>query len=659
MSQSLARDEGVRFGRNEGARFFAFVLASGAAVFVNLGSRVLFSNVFSFDVSIVLSQLTGMIVAFSLVRAFVFDSSQRTPAAEFARFTLVNVVSLVQIWIVATGLLRFVYPAIGWTFYPEFMAHAAGVGLSSITSFVGHRYFSFSQVADTGRGATPRITAAARARRGSGALAEERSWAEPGRLDGRAELPPLVVDLDGTLARADTLDEAFAAAFFRMPLTTLYTVCRSLGGGRARLKRELAELGPVDVETLPLREPLLAYLDAQKRSGRALHLATAADRSIAEAVALRVGVFERVFASDGARNLKGRAKAEALARAFPQGFSYAGDSRADLAVWRDAESAVVVAPQPLARAAARVTEVEHAISDPPAGLKAWLKAARPHQWTKNLLVLVPTLLGWWQVTPAGLARTLATLVLMCAISSLTYVVNDVADVQSDRRHAKKRARPFASGVLKLRDGLLVSGLGLPAALLAAWFLAGPGAAACLAFYCVTTLAYSMGLKRVPLVDCMTIGVLFTVRIAAGTAAGGLIWSPWLLSFSVFFFFSLALVKRLAELVAGGAEATGAVRGRGFRYEERPTVLAFGVAASTISILIILLYLMEEVFPRDVYANPLALWVAPMLIFLWLGRVWILATRGEMHHDPVVFALRDRVSYFLGALMGAAFLVALI
>ena len=484
-------------------------------------------------------------------------------------------------------------------------------------------------------------------------IAAERRLAE---ADTR---PPLVVDLDGTLLRSDLLHETFAAAFFRNPLATLFVVLRALLAGRARLKQALCALACLDVEALPLRAPVVAYLQEQKRLGRELHLATAADRSVAQALAARVGLFERVYASDGERNLKGRAKAAVLVAAFPQGFSYAGDCRADLAVWRHAASAVVVAPRRLADEVTGLTELEHHIHDEAAGPRAWLAAARPHQWTKNLLVLAPTLLGWTQATPQGLTRTLAALVLLCLMSSLTYIVNDVADVQSDRRHASKHRRPFAAGTLRLCDGLLAGGLGVPAVLAGAWLLVSPGAAACLLAYSVVTLAYSMGLKRAPLIDCLVIGGLFTLRIATGVTAGGLAWSPWLMTFSLTLFFSLAMAKRHTELVAGGPAACGLVRGRGFRYEDRNLVLAFGVAASTLSILIVVLYLMEEVFPAAAYRAPVALWAAPPLLFLWIGRIWLLANRGEMHDDPVVFALRDRVSHLLGLGLGAAFLIALL
>lgn len=468
-----------------------------------------------------------------------------------------------------------------------------------------------------------------------------------------------MVDLDGTLLCSDLLDETFAAAFFRNPLLTLVVAIRALFAGRARLKQALWRLAGLETEALPLRPAVVAYLQEQKRLGRELHLATAADAAAARALAARLGLFERVYASDGARNLKGRAKAETLAADFPEGFSYAGDCRTDLAVWRVAASAVVVAPRRLAEQAAAVTDLERHIPAEAAGPRAWLRAARPHQWTKNLLVLVPAILGWPFVTGPGLVRILAAFGLFCAISSLTYVVNDIADVQSDRRHARKRRRPFACGALRLRDGLVVAALGVPTVLAAGWVLAGPGAAACLLAYGALTLAYSMGLKRVPLVDCVIIGVLFTMRIAAGITAGALIWSPWLLTFSLTLFFSLAMAKRHTELVAGGPEASGLVHGRGFHYEDRGLVLAFGAAASILSILIIILYLTEEVFPHGAYRQPAALWAAPLLLFLWIGRIWLLANRGEMHDDPVVFALRDRISHLLGAALACAFLIALL
>lgn len=493
-------------------------------------------------------------------------------------------------------------------------------------------------------------------KRGVGRV-EAREYLDRSPAQGR-DLSPLVVDLDGTLVRGDTLDETFAAAFFRRPLLTLWTVITSLFGGRARLKAALCRLGSVDCETLPYRPELIAYLQAQKRLGRELHLATAADRSIAERVAARLGLFDRIYASDGRRNLKGRVKADVLAADFPHGFAYAGDSRADLLVWSRATSGVVVASARFSEEVAARTTVEQRFDRPAPGVRPWLKAIRAHQWSKNAMILVPVALGWTSLTQRGLWAALAAVALFSLLSSLTYLVNDIADLPADRRHATKHRRPFASGALPVRQGLLAAGLGIPAVVIAAW-LVSPGLAACLLTYCAVTLAYSVGLKRVPLLDVFVIGGLFTLRLVTGITAADLEWSPWLLTFAGCFFFSLALAKRHTELVAAGPLAQGPVPGRGYRYEDRGLTLVFGVAAATASIIIIVLYLMEEVFPKGFYQQPQWLWVAPPVLFLWVSRIWLLSNRGEMHTDPVVFALRDRVSLALGAVLGAAFLLALL
>lgn len=307
---------------------------------------------------------------------------------------------------------------------------------------------------------------------------------------------------------------------------------------------------------------------------------------------------------------------------------------------------------------AAATPLERHFDNPPARPTAWLKAARPHQWSKNALVLAPLALGFSQLTQAGVFATVATMVLFCLLSSFTYLLNDIADLAADRRHPRKRTRPFASAELRVRSGLLAGGIGIPAVLLAA-FLISPAVALCLLAYLGLTLSYSVWLKRAAILDCFTIGSLFTLRLAAGVVAASLAWSPWLLTFSVSFFFSLALAKRHTELVGRGPTATGPVPGRGYRYEDQSLTLVLGVAAFTVSILISILYLMEEVFPRGAYAHPSWLWVAPPVLFLWVSRVWLLAHRGEMHDDPVIYALKDRVSQLLGLVVAAAFLLALL
>ena len=478
------------------------------------------------------------------------------------------------------------------------------------------------------------------------------------KADADAARPPLVVDMDGTLTRVDTLYETFAAALFRRPLQTLGAFGVLARSGVAAFKDRLSRIASIDVETLPLCEELVLHLHEEKGRGRSLHLATAADRPIAERLAARIGVFESVHATENGHNLKGAAKAARLVELFPDGFAYAGDHRADLPVWRAAASAIVVASGSLHRRVAETTPVERAFAGRRSDWRAWIAAARPHQWSKNLLVLAPIALGWSQLTAQGLGRALAATVLLCALASLTYVVNDISDVAADRRHPTKRARPFASGALPVRDGLVAAGLGIPL-VLGASLLISPAVTACLALYTVTTLAYSLGLKRAPLLDVFLIGVLFGVRVALGVAAASLEWSAWLLTFSMFFFFSLGLAKRHTELIRAVNAGTSEIRGRGYRAEDRDLTLVFGVSSMMAAIVLVVLYLVDEVFPAGVYAEPRWLWAAPALMFLWATRVWLLANRGEMNDDPVVFALRDRVSLGLGGLLGATFLLALI
>jgi 4-hydroxybenzoate polyprenyltransferase len=289
---------------------------------------------------------------------------------------------------------------------------------------------------------------------------------------------------------------------------------------------------------------------------------------------------------------------------------------------------------------------------------AWLKAFRLHQWSKNALVLVPLALGWPAVAPTGLRSTIIAMLLLCVVASLTYCVNDMLDIEADLAHWSKRNRPFASGALSVRDGALVCSLGIPALIVGGAFVS-PAIGAWLAVYVAISLVYSFRLKRVPMLDTVVIASLFTLRIILGTVAAHLPPSAWLLTFSMFFFFSLATAKRHTELLRAGETSSGPIEGRGYNVEDKEVTFTFGIVASVASILIVVIYLVEEVFPRAQYTHSDWLWVVPVAIFLWVGRIWLLAHRGEMTDDPVIFALRDRVSLGLGALIGMAFVLALL
>jgi 4-hydroxybenzoate polyprenyltransferase/phosphoserine phosphatase len=469
---------------------------------------------------------------------------------------------------------------------------------------------------------------------------------------------PLVVDLDGTLLKVDTLYELFVSGLFNKPVQTLLSVF-ALRDGIAAFKRRLSGIVPLDADSLPVREELLEYLEHEAAAGREIHLATAADQTVAASIARRFPIFQSAEATDQGVNLKGRHKARRLTERFPDGFVYAGDSRADLPVWQSARAAIIVSESPALSNAVRSAgiPVERVFDQRRRQLRFWIKAIRPHQWAKNLIVLVPVILGWRFVTPASLATTLVMMALLCVVASLTYLVNDMADLSSDRKHWSNRQRPFASGAIGLREGLLVVCIALPPACVAA-LLISPLAGSCLLCYVAVTLGYSFRWKRIPLFDTFVIALLFTIRILVGIAAARLAPSAWLLTFSMLFFFSLALAKRHAEILRAAEHGLKKLEGRGYLIGDESLTLAFGISASMASIVIVVIYLVDEVFAREIYRTPQWLWVAPTAICLFSCRIWVLSHRGRMTDDPVAFALRDRVSLGLGVLVAAAILLAL-
>jgi len=470
---------------------------------------------------------------------------------------------------------------------------------------------------------------------------------------------PIIVDLDHTYLRVDSLYELFATALFSKPVQTLLSLFL-LTRGMAAFKCRLAEIAKLDPESLPVRGEFVSYLEKQSSLGRDIHLATAAHISIARGIAPEAKLFKSIYGTTPGMNLKGTAKARQLSEAFPDGFVYAGDSAADIPVWRAARAAIVVSSdRKLANdLLTSGIHIEQTFIDPPASLASWWQAFRPHQWTKNLLVFVPLILSARDVTLTGFLTTFAVMILLCGVASLTYIVNDIADVAPDRKHWTKRHRPFASGDIPIRDGLIAACCGLPIFLLAG-FLISPPAAACLICYTAITLGYSFGCKRIPLFDAFLIALLFTIRVFIGTVTASLAVSFWLLAFSMFFFFSMALAKRHTEILRAAGHGLSEIEGRGYRIEDAVLTLVMGLSSAMAAIVLVVIYMVDEVFARRMlYAEPAWLWVAPMAIFLFVCRIWILSHRGRMMDDPVAFALRDRTCLALGACVAAAIMLAI-
>ncbi|HXZ48209.1 MAG TPA: UbiA family prenyltransferase [Usitatibacter sp.] len=442
---------------------------------------------------------------------------------------------------------------------------------------------------------------------------------------------PLVVDLDGTLIKSDTLLETLAAALRRAPWVLLLVPVWLLGG-RARLKRELALRAPIEPAELPYRAELLDWIAAERARGRRVVLATAADEGIAQRIAEHLGAFDEVMASDGRRNLKGDAKAFALVERFGErGFDYVGDGVADGGVRSAARRAVVV-------------------ESPPVRVSALARALRVRQWPKNFLVLVPLLTSHHVGDPASALRSVAALASFCLMASAIYVVNDLADLSADRAHEVKRRRVFASGELGIGWGLGLAPLAAAAAFALAVPL-GPGFAATLALYLAVAVLYSLALKRVAVLDVMVVAALYAFRILAGALAIDVPVSDWLLAFSMFIFLSLAFAKRHGELARFAGDAAQAGRRlprRGYRRADLPAIAMMGVTSGFLSVLVLALYITS----RDVlvlYRHPAVLWSIAVLFLYWIGRAWLLVARGEVDEDPLSFALRDPPSYAVAAL----------
>ena len=468
-------------------------------------------------------------------------------------------------------------------------------------------------------------------------------------LDAMA--PPLCVDLDGTLVRTDTLVESLSE------LATSWRIWRTaaaLSKGRAAFKQAVAQAAPVDPALLPYNEPFLAYLRQQKALGRYLVLATASNRQTADSIAGYLGIFDEVIASDSIRNLKGEAKAGALIDRFGvKGFSYAGNAPSDLAVWQQAATVIAVNAPGSVVARLRDMTIERIIDDKPALPREIVRAMRPHQWVKNVLVFVPILTAHALMEPSAWVGGILMFLAFCAAASGIYIVNDLLDVKADRAHALKRMRPFARGTIPVEIGILIA-LGL---LIASLALAGAARTIwVVAAYAMMSISYSVALKQLPLVDVFMLAALYTIRLFGGGEATGHRLSLWLLGFSSFLFLSLALLKRVEETMGLKNVAGGKAARRGYTAADAPILQLFGVASAFASSIVLALFVQNEATVQ-LYASPSLLWLVVPLILFWQCRMWLSGSRGYMHHDPIIYAAKDRISWIIGATTAAVLIAA--
>jgi 4-hydroxybenzoate polyprenyltransferase/phosphoserine phosphatase len=467
---------------------------------------------------------------------------------------------------------------------------------------------------------------------------------------------PLVVDVDGSLIAGDTLIEAMLRLIAAHPANAAWILVW-LAQGRARLKAAVAERVGFDDGDLVFHDAVVAAIRDAQAAGRPVYLASGGSRRHVAAIAEQIGGVTDIYTAGDGSNMTGRAKADCLVAAFGRrGFDYIGNEARDLPVWQEARRAIAVNAGTGLRRRVRAVHGEAAFLD--GGDRtavAYLRAIRPHQWLKNILVFLPLIAAHLSAAPAMLAAA-ATFLALSLTASGTYIANDLLDLPDDRRHPSKRHRPLASGAVPLQHGLLLA----PALVLAGLALAttvGLATLGMVAGYLALTSAYTLFLKRRMFIDVVTLATLYTIRVLAGAVAVGVALSPWFLAFSMFLFLMLAIVKRYQELHSLKDSDVGKASGRNYHVSDLPILAALGGASGFAAVLVLALYLNTPAVDAR-YSRPEVLWLLCPLLVYWIGRVMMLTNRGFVDDDPIVFAVRDRPSVGVGVLCAGVFLVAL-
>lgn len=470
---------------------------------------------------------------------------------------------------------------------------------------------------------------------------------------------PIVVDLDGTLIRSDLLLETANESILANPLS-IFPILKQLGKSRVSLKSFLSCRSVLDVSKLPYNQNLLEWLAEQKKVGRSIVLATASHEILAHKVAKHLGIFDDVFATRNDVNLKASNKRDLLVSKFGvKGYDYIGNDQPDMVVWASARKAYVVSSSDAFVSKVKALgNFEHAFSTETASVVSTLiRSLRPHQWIKNLLVFVPLVTAYRLMDSSSVIDAILAFLTFCMTASSVYILNDLADVNDDRHHHRKRFRPFASGNLSLAIGWFIWPLLLASAFLFSVMFLSTAYSWVLCGYFIMTLAYSFSLKQRAMLDVLVLACLYTLRIIAGAVAISVPLSFWLLAFSMFMFLSLAFIKRFSELrLARNNCHEGNLRGRGYVHHDLELVSSMGSSAGYLAVLVLALYI-QDPHTVELYKFPQAIWIGCPILLYWISRAWLIAHRGLMHDDPIVFAIKDRVSWIVGVCIIGIFALA--
>lgn len=456
---------------------------------------------------------------------------------------------------------------------------------------------------------------------------------------------PLVVDLDGTLINTDLLHEAIILLVKKNPLY-IFMLPLWLAKGKAYFKNRLFRLVQLDYQSLPYNQELLRFLKAESAKGRKIILATASPQFCAEEVAKVHPIFSNVYGTGDGINLKAGRKLQLLIKQFGKAaFDYIGNTKADLVIFQSSRFSYLVNPSKAVEKKARqVSELKKTWNSAGTSIKDFIKAIRVYQWIKNILLFVPLITSH---TANDLSLIKICFYAFCAFSltaSAGYLINDILDINSDRKHLRKKNRPVASGKLSVIKAFSVAILFLIAGFTIAaninlLFLS------CLFLYFCISLMYSLFIKKRVLYDVFTLTVLYSIRVFAGAVVIDVVLSFWLIAFSTFIFLSLAFVKRYAELAQMQHEVGLQKQGRGYIAEDLNLLQVMGVSSGFLAVVVFSLYINSPEVTK-LYSNPKILWAISFLFLFWVSRIWLFTTRGKMTDDPIVFAIKDITSYWV-------------
>lgn len=485
-------------------------------------------------------------------------------------------------------------------------------------------------------------------------MTEPSEYSNDGKKEGTGT--PLCVDLDGTLIRSDILVESAFALIKANPVFLLFLPVWLLGG-KSNLKQQIASRVDIAVNLLPYNQPFLAFLQSEYKSGRRLILVTATNEKYARQIADHLGIFSEVLASDDSNNLAGTNKLKELLQHYgKKGFDYAANAKVDLKIWPHSRYAILVNPEHgVQKQVEKQVPIIKQFTDTSTPISAMIKALRPHQWFKNILVFLPLFASHQLQSPNLFLNALLAFFAFSLCASSVYLLNDLLDLPSDRLHPRKKNRPFASGQASLLygaaliPGLLISAFLMSLLLPFQFFLV-------LAVYYAITLGYSLRFKSIVLFDVLVLAGLYTMRVIAGGAATEVTPSFWLLAFSMSIFLSLALVKRYTELLVMQDTGQEKNHARGYQTGDLNVLMSLGTASGYMAIVVLAFYI-NSIDIRKLYAYPELFWLLCPLLLYWISRLWLGASRNKIHDDPLVFALRDRVSQYVVLISAAITILA--